>query len=150
MEEKIHNEEQNTEGNVIPGMPEYLFCRGTHNRYLTCQAWVSDREKDFSVACQKYLELANKPDIANNIAEGYYNSALVNGLISEAGPTKDFYLAKLFVCEHAAQNNHYILLQKFYRSELLVDEDFRQFEPILEDHQKQAFDKKFSPLQLAR
>jgi hypothetical protein len=72
-------------------MPEYLFKNETHNTYLECQAFVSNKNGNFTAACRQFLVLANKKDIAN--AAEFYNLALITGIISEAGPIKDGQLA---------------------------------------------------------
>lgn len=106
-EEKCHNEPVE-EG--FEALPSYLFRSNNYNTYLDCQAWVSDQELNFSVACKQYLDLCLMKGIANDQAAEYYNKALINGIISAACPVKDNQLAQLFRCDLAAQHPSYGLL----------------------------------------
>jgi len=103
-------------------------------------------ESKYILACSQYLNLANK-ELPNDQSDAYYNCALINGIISEAGPTKDSLLAKLSTSDKAAANPHQELLEKFYRSELLVDEDYAKsnFKGCLSSHQEKKDRDGFTP-----
>lgn len=104
--------------------------------YKVCYARVLDYRRKFIEAAQRYNELSYRNIIHEDERMTALRSALICTILASAGQQRSRMLATLFKDERCQQLPAISILEKMYLDRIIRRTELREFEALLQPHQK--------------
>lgn len=104
--------------------------------YKVCYARVLDYRRKFIEAAQRYNELSYRGIIHEDERMTALRNALICTILASAGQQRSRMLATLFKDERCQQLPAYPILEKMYLDRIIRRSDLKEFEALLQPHQK--------------
>lgn len=104
--------------------------------YKKCYAHVLDYRRKFIEAAQRYNELSYRKTMSESDRMDALRSALICTVLASAGQQRSRMLATLFKDERCQQLPAYAILEKMYLDRIIRRSELKEFEALLQAHQK--------------
>ncbi|XP_011207309.1 COP9 signalosome complex subunit 4 [Bactrocera dorsalis] len=104
--------------------------------YKKCYAHVLDYRRKFIEAAQRYNELSYRKTMSESDRMDALRSALICTVLASAGQQRSRMLATLFKDERCQQLPAYAILEKMYLDRIIRRSELKEFEALLQPHQK--------------
>ncbi|XP_011190651.1 COP9 signalosome complex subunit 4 [Zeugodacus cucurbitae] len=104
--------------------------------YKKCYAHVLDYRRKFIEAAQRYNELSYRKTMSESDRMDALRSALICTVLASAGQQRSRMLATLFKDERCQQLPAYSILEKMYLDRIIRRSELKEFEALLQPHQK--------------
>lgn len=105
-------------------------------KYRAAQAKIWDFKRKFVEAASKYYELSLNSHLTELEKNNALNSALNCTILAQAGKQRSRLLATLFKDERCQKLPAFNILEKMYLERIIKCDQVKEFESILEPHQK--------------
>lgn len=104
--------------------------------YKVCQGRVLDYKRKFIEAASRYNELSYKTIIHEDERITALKNAMICTILASAGQQRSRMLATLYKDERCTQLPAYNILEKMYLDRLIKRSELKEFESLLQPHQK--------------